>query len=531
MTRQRKTWKQAEVDKTASPPPQTPAVDRTEGPDHPAYHEDPDKDKYKSGDTSAWAEDPHKPRSPETPPPAMPGNLTTEDLEHPGTSEFQKTPQTPEKASDAGGGGGKQAAETPSLKKMAEMRASLCVKIAAAMMPGADAAAVEDKALELMDLDDAQLRATANTLKVLAGEEEEEEEEITEIEAGKKANLEITARLDKLEASMGKLVEAMTHFFGGEGDEEGMTDKELMAYLMAEDTDGDGVDQNAPDYGYSGKSSGEEEPILEETEVTEVEAKEAQEEDEEEAMLRAMLEEMDEEMATTASTKTAQEEEEEKEEEEKEGGKKAAENKDASAVQDATEPLAKGPSVQSGEGGNVNPDEYPPTPRVSQSDGSEVEADPTPHGKSKTAEDTGVAENDIEITAGVDPLGLMSEETKEASADDELAQLYADLELPKTAQEEAPPAPAEGEGPAEMEEAEEEAKEEGEEESPTASKKKKAEEEPKLKPQQKAASTGAQKLGNVAGQTKTAASEVSELQKLWESAPDVSQIFGVPSSK
>ena len=515
MSRQRKTWKQAEVDKTASPPPQIPAVDRTEGPSHPAYYEDPAADKYKSGDTGSWAEDPHKPMSPESPPPAMPGNLTTEKLTHPGTSEFSKRPETPEQATDAGGGGGK-AASGPSLKKMAEERASLCVRIASALMPGADAGTVENKALELMDLDDGQLRATASTLKVLAGEDEDEEEDEVEIEieGGKKANLEMTARLDKIENSMGKLVAAMTHFFGGEGDEDGMSDKELMAYLMADDMDGDGVDQNAPDYAYTGeKSSGEDEfERGEESEGTEIsdeaEGDKMAGEDEEEAMLRAMLEEMDEEMAMTASSKGASE-----------------------AVETTT-PLAKGPTIESGEGGNVNPDEYAPTPVVAQSDGSEKVGDPTPHGSKAAAEDTGAAEMDIEISAGLDPMGLMSDGTdKEASADDELMQLYADFDLPKTAGEDAESDKDEdiggGDALKEMEELEEKSEEEGEEESPKASKKA----DIQLKPQQKAASTGAQKLGNVRPQTKVAATEISELQKLWDSAPDVSQVFGVPSSK
>ena len=403
MSRQRKTWKQAEQDKTASPPPQMPAVDRTEGPSSPAYYPDPPMDKYEKGNTSDWAEDPHKPMSPESPPPAMPGNLTTDKLTHPATSDFQKDPETPEQAMAEGGGGGKKNA---SLKEMAEQRANLCVRIAAALMPGADAGAVENKALELMDLEDAQLTATASTLRVLAGEEEEEEiEEELEIEGGKKAATETNARLAKLETSMTKMVKAMTHFFGQDGDEDDMSDKELMAYLMAEDMDGDGVDQNSPDYGYTEKSSEQDEfDRGEESEGTEM----ADESGEEEAMLKAMLAEMDEEMEITSSTKSGSE------------------------VIDITEPLATGSSIQSGEGGNVNPDAYAPTPVVAQSDGSDKVGDPSP---GKKAKDTGAAEMDIQLTAGVDPMGLMMEDGKEASATDELMQLYADLDLPKAAGE------------------------------------------------------------------------------------------------
>lgn len=531
MARTRKTWKQAEVDKTASPPPQIPAVDRTEGPDNPAYMPDPDKDKYKSGDTSSWAEDPHKPMSPESPPPAMPGNFTTEKPEHPAISEFSEKPESPEQALESGGGGGKSASKQPSLKQMAEQRANLCVRIASAMMKDADAGAVENKALELMDLDDAQLTATAKTLKVLAGEEEEEiEEEDIEVEAKKKANVELTARLDKIEGSIGKLVKAMTHFFGMEGEEDGMSDRELMAYLMAEDTDGDGVDQNAPDYAYSDKSSGEEEQSEFDRGEEAEGAREREEAEgdkmatEEESMLRAMLEEMDSEMSMAASDEG--DKDEDKDDDDKEAKKKASE------VEEVTEGLAKGPTIQSGEGGNVNPDEYAPTPVVAQSDGSEKVGDPTPHG-GKSASD-GVAENDIELTAGVDPMGLMDESQKEASADDELMQLYSDLDLPKAAGEDVESDKDEdiggGDTLKDMEEVEEKAKEEGEEEAPKPVAGKKADEDVKLKPQQKVASGGAQKLGNVAGQTKTAATEISELQKLWESAPDVSEVFGVPGA-
>lgn len=524
MPRKRMTWKQAEQGKQASPPPQIPAVDRTEGPDNPAYYPDPDADKYKSGDTSSWAEDPHSPMSPESPPPAMPGNLTTEKLEHPGTSDFSKSPETPEQASEAGGGGGKKQA---SLKELAEQRATLCVRIASALMPGAEAVAVENKALELMDLDDAQLRATASTLKLVAGEEEEvEEEEDIEVEGGKKASVEVTARLDKIEASMGKLVKAMSHFFGM-GDED-MSDKELMAYLMAEDMDGDGIDQSKNDYpqGYDvEKLSGEDEfERGEESEGTK-EYDEAMGDKmgmDEESMLRAMLDEMDQEMAMTAS--------------DKEGADKEATDKEGSAVEEATEPLAKGPSIQSGEGGNVNPDKYAPTPVVAQSDGSEKVGDPTPHGQKAAAEDTGVAENDIQISAGADPMGLMDEPaTKEASADDELMQLYADLDLPKTAgeeeveEEEDVELEIEGGKKAADDDDQDEASDE-DDDAKMAGKKAADDAEPELKPQPKAASQGAQRLGNVSGMPKAAADEMDQLSKLWESAPDVSSVFGLPSS-
>jgi hypothetical protein len=486
MARQRLTRKLAEQGKKASPPPQMPAVDRTEGPASPAYYPDPDADKYENGDTISWAEDLHKPMEPESPSPAMPGNLTTEKLDHPATSEFQKKPEQA-----MAEGGGKQA----SLKQLAEQRAALCVRLASAMLPNALVSAVEDRAVRLMDLDDAKLKAAMETFSVLAGEdadddkdfekdfEKGEESEGTKLfdEGGKKAAHEMTARLDKIDGALGRIVKAMGHFFGADDDEdEGMSDKELMAYLMAEDMDGDGVDQNKADYSYSGEKGAMEEE---------------EEEEEEEAMLRAMLEEMDEEMSVMA-------------------GKKAEDNRD---------PLAKGADIQSGEGGNVNPDPAAHTPVVAQSNGSEKKAgegDPT--------------ENDIEITAGTDPMGLM-ESDKEASADDELLALYADLDLPKTAKKGG-----------EEEEMEEESKEEPED--ADAGTDEKAEKDdfdfgsdekkggkkagaPKLRPQPKAASAGAKSLGNVAGMPKAAHDEIAELGKIWDTAPDVAEVFGLPRSR
>lgn len=510
MARQRLTKKLADQGKKASPPPQMPAVDRTEGPASPAYYPDPEADKYENGDTSSWAEDPHKPMEPESPPPAMPGNLTTDELDHPATSDFQKKPETPEEAIEEGGGGGKQA----SLKELAERRATLCVRLASAMLPKASAVEVEERAVKLMDLDDAQLKAAMETFSILAGEEPDDEDDDEEFEkgeesegtklfdegkeGGKKAAHELTARLDRIEGALGRVVKAMGHFFGTDDEDEGMSDKELMAYLMAEDMDGDGVDQNAPDYGYSDKDAMD----MDDDEKMSME----EEMEEEEAMLRAMLEEMDEEMSMTAA------------------------DKEGSAVEDATDPLAKGQDIQSGEGGNTAPDEYAPTPVVAQSDGEDKSADPS----GKKANEDDPTDNDIEITAGADPMGLMEESSKEASADDELLALYADLELPKTAgeeeevEEEAEEEPEDAEAgtdeKAEADDVEFDADDEGKKGG-----KKKA--DAKQRPQQKAASTGAQKLGNVSGMPKAAHDEIAELGKIWETAPDVADVFGLPGSR
>jgi len=53
---------------------------------------------------------------------------------------------------------------------------------------------------------------------------------------------------------------------------------------------------------------------------------------------------------------------------------------------------------------------------------------------------------------------------------------------------------------------------------------KKEEKKASLRPQAKKASSGVKSLGSV---PKTASSDVNELSKLWQSAPDVSSVFGV----
>lgn len=472
-TRQRMTWKKSEQGKTASPPPQMPAVDRTEGPDHPAYYKDPDKDKYENGDTSAWAEDPKKPMIPESAPPAMPGNLTTEPLEHPATSDFEKGADKPGKAATT---------KEATLKQLAERRAHLCVRIASALMPQASAIDVENKALALMDLEDHQLQATAATLKLVAGDEDQDEaaDEDDDKDASKKANHDVTARLDKLENSMNRLVQAMTDFFSKDKKAEDMSDEEMMAHL-AEDMDGDGVDQNKPDAFYTDKKA----------------------EDDEEAMLKAMLDEMDA-------------------------------DKSASHAEDVVEPLAKGKDILSGEGGNVSPDPAPVTPEVSgpMTGGTAVKAGEMPDfikekidEKAEKEEDKEEkkassdddedkdAENDIEITAGEDPMGLM--ETT-ASADDELMSLYNDLDF-KTA----------GEEDEDVEEIVEEVEEEPEEDVEASKKAAKASKQG-LRPQPKAAAKGntPKTVGNVQATRTASQKELADLEKLWESAPDVSSYFG-----
>jgi len=501
MSRQRLTWtRQADASKTASPPPQIPAVDRTEGPDSPAYLPDPPADKYQNGDTSSWAEDPHPAPYPEGPPPAMPGNGTTEEVTHPAnvTPAVVAPPTGPTTEAEADARAPKAASEIQ-LKQAAENKAALCVRIVQATMSSGTVADIEKRAMAMMDLPDAQIAATAATLNITADDDEDQDEASDDDDddkmSNKKATQEMTARLAKMEKQTAKLVKAFSDFFGMDDlmdddeveldmmieDNGDMSDDELMATLtsMADDVDGDGIDQS--DNAFPGNQANDEFDRGEESEGTEMY--------DEGDMLASLMAELSE------------------------GGHMASD------AELSVEPLATGASIQSGEGGNVNPEPAPVTPEVEQMDGSE-----------KTAEDEDPSENDIQLTAGADPMGLMDEDSTTASGpNDELLALYADLDLPKTAkakkgddeeEEEEEDDDAGTDEEAEADDEEYDADDEGKK----GGKKKAASTQ---RPQPKKASAGPKTLGTVP-QTKQAKDEIAELSAIWDQAPDVREFFGIP---
>jgi len=140
-----------------------PAVGVTEDPGHPAYYPDPEADKYRTGDTSSWAEDPHPGpyATPGSVPPAMPGNLVTEDVQHPAFVL-------------------KQAA----LHRVAQQRARICVRIASLLLPpSASEAAIEKRADSLMDFHTADLRnMLAGLIQAKKAEDDSEEEDVEDDE-------------------------------------------------------------------------------------------------------------------------------------------------------------------------------------------------------------------------------------------------------------------------------------------------------------------------------------------------------------
>lgn len=463
MTRKRLTWSS----KTASPPPADPGYE--EASVHPAAYPDPGPDDYKNGDTSSWAEDPHPGPYPNTLHPALPG--TEEPQGHPATDKAHYFPA----------GVSKQAAAQ--LRAAMEVKAAKCIRIAQSMLGKvASVAMVEDQALDLMNLTDRQIQAA---LARIAGEEGEEEpakeeepkeekkaeEEAPEAEdeetAGKKA-----ARFQRLAAywtgvakKAGEIPEALKeHQFGKKEDDKKEEPKEdKKASRKATSMPGN---QNDPAH-YNYRARG----VL----ADELEALE--EDDEDEALLAEMLKE--------ECNKSAAEDDEDEAllaEMEAEEAKKAAEEPQAKK-----EEVKEEPKKEAG----LDPEEEALLAGM-------LAGEDEPEAVNACGEEPGL--DDLgDLTVEEDPMGLMDDTGEDLMTDDELSALYGS----KFAGEE---------------EVVEEVKEE-----------KKASAKPSAKvaqrPQPRAASNGVRTLG---GSPRVASSDESDkLSSLWESAPDVSKIFGV----
>ena len=477
--RERLTWQNKDTSKQASPPPQTPNVTRTEAPDHPAYKADPGPDDYLIGDgsPSQFAEDVHPGPYATSAAPATPGYQ--EPADHPAAR-----PGQPMKASEQ-------------KRKSTERKAARCIRIAASMFgeptegttEEQHIAAIENHALDLMDLPDDNIKSMLQRLGM--DDESDDDDDDTD----KEASMSVTAAKDIL-ASIGRLEHGLSRIAQHMGieaaslfgqmddmmveddmdmdmdmdmpmdDEEGMLD-EMLA-------DAKGREHNDPEYGYA--------------------AMDMEGMDEEE-MLAAMLsgshfasdddDDDDEEDAEDADTERTDEDDEEVEEaegeEEKEGAKKKAK-------------------------GKIPPQFLEHVKKKKDDDADDDDGD-----KKASDEDDG----DIILASESDPMGLMdTSPTPDAS---ELAKLYMT---------------ADDDGAAEDTEVEEEvevaankkakAAEDQDEASDEDDDAKMSAKKASRKPQPKKPSNGAQALGNV---TKVASSEAGDLSSLWEHAPDVSSVF------
>lgn len=134
-------------DRSASPAPALPVEPGGGG--HPASRPDPDPGP--NGDTSSWAEDPTKGPYPNGPHPALPGTEAPQG--HPITDPAHYFPA----------GVGKQAAAM--LQAAVQQKAAKCIRLAEVVLgKTASWSQVEDQALDFMNLSERQLQATAERL-------------------------------------------------------------------------------------------------------------------------------------------------------------------------------------------------------------------------------------------------------------------------------------------------------------------------------------------------------------------------------
>jgi len=169
--RERTTWSRDAVKKAASEMAKRAEDPRAMNQDH--IQQQPPADKYLTGDPSTFAEDVH-PSAQNWKAEYTDGQTTRDAIGLPAmrSDTFDHPEKDPGStpARGGGGGGGKQAAlDEETLVKKAEV----CVKVARSMLGSrATEAAVEDQALALMNLSDPDLIATANRL---ANQDEDEE--------------------------------------------------------------------------------------------------------------------------------------------------------------------------------------------------------------------------------------------------------------------------------------------------------------------------------------------------------------------
>jgi hypothetical protein len=180
--------------RTASNPPADPGYG-IEDQAHPAHQPDPAYAKYKNGDPSSWAEDPRKGPYPDGNDPADPG-YGVEDQDHPAHVKEPTWPKI-------------ELQKVAALRKTVEKKAAKCVHIAKAML-GKTACdmEIEDQALDLMDLPDVQLDATlARMGGGFMAEEDESVEELVEDDEGKEASDKLASVLAELDALKKKVAD------------------------------------------------------------------------------------------------------------------------------------------------------------------------------------------------------------------------------------------------------------------------------------------------------------------------------------
>jgi len=502
--RERMTWLAA--GRKASAPPALPGYGK-EDQDHPAHYPDPEAHDYENGDTSSWNEDPAKPPYKQGNPPALPG-YDTEDQDHPAHVNPPRNPK-----------------EARSLKAAVQKKAAKCVKLAELMLknhPRKTAEMIEDQALDLMDLPDSQIDMTFNRL---AGGFLADDEDILDDSAT------LSAELDELlGGAEDECVQA------SETPKVAMEDIMLAIKKLADDVDqlkgGKQADQNDPKG-----------PTLAPKPKTEEEArKEAKksEDDEEDGEDDEAVKEFD-----SYDTK-------------KSGFLMKAEWKGSKAVFAALDSDRDGiiarvdlikmacgceEAPMAAKSADLDPEEQA---LLAELETEEPVVEEAPLAACDQGFDDGFDDGQDDLSMfGLDhdPMGLADEPVaSHKSADDELLGQIFDKFAKKGEDDEE-----EEDEPKEAKKASKKSEEDDEEEDePKEAKGKKGskkseedeEEDDELKgskkasvrtasqrPQPKKASAGVRSVGNVPKVANTG--EIAELSKLWESSPDVSDVFGI----
>jgi hypothetical protein len=392
---------------------------------------------------------------------------------HPGPYSNGEHPATPDE-------GTSHPAAKAASKRDLERRAAKCIRIATAMLGGdASVSAIEDQALTLMDLSDSAIKAS---LGRISGDDDDDDDDDD----------------DKKDDGESKGDESKTH-----EDYEG--DKKATDKTAAFEDRLASVERFLRKAGYAYMAEEEaasSRPIVQDMMAT------AEVVGEEEAMLDAMLEE--EGMAGHAGEIEAEDTESMLQEMMSEEGMSDMNEVAADAEAHADGMDQNDPESFYADGGAEMSPAAMQDEEAASEDPGDFDSLALPGGSMETMGDDLFVEEEV-----IDPMGVLSADLNEDESD-LLSRLFSD----RSGAEDKKEQEDHDEGAVKDDEDHIEALEEDKAEEKKDLKKE--EKKASRKPQPKKASTGAKTLGGV---SKAAASEVNDLAKLWESAPDVSRFF------
>jgi hypothetical protein len=440
-----------------------------EGAAHPAAYPDPEQpDAYENGDTSSWAEDPTKGPYPNSAHPQTPD----EGPAHPAAAGKKEMPTSVGGDQITNEDLGVSKAAAAQLRIAVEKKAAKCIRVAQDLLSPwtEDAEAIEDQALDLMDIPDDALDSTLARLALLKNaedekpEEEEVEEEKTSKKKAKAQDEDEDEEAEEPKTSKKKAQDEKDEE-PEEEDEEAKKEARLLRKMLAEE----GMEPEDEDEDKTEKTACEDRMSALESQL---------------ASLRAMIEQKGQEPAPVDEDEALL----------------------ASMLAEEEAPAAPAPKDEDAEieailKGMLAEEEKPVEPeapaKAPVEDSDQVGAD---------------------LSTVDDPMGLMDDAEMGEGEEALLANLFASDRLAAKKGDDDEEEEEEAEEPEETDEEPEEEPEESEKES-----KKKATKTASQKPQAKKASQGATRLGPVSRQD---VGDISELEKLWPSAPDVSKVFG-----